>query len=176
MNKTVITVIVVVAVAAVGGFLVFGGNTTPETGDTNTEQVDGSASQALVASAFAGNASVKCTYEDEAGTAGTVYVKEGKVRADSTVAGGTNSVLFLNDKLYSWGETEDGQEYGIVMNVSGDVPAGANGDVVTRAELESQLTAGAWGADCESYDAANSMFVVPTDVQFMSFDSFQMPR
>lgn len=155
---------VIGGVVVIGGYLLMsGGESVPS--DMASE--DESADVSLVAGAFSGSGSIKCDYHQDGGLVGTAYVKDGKVRIEGTVEGGTANVIYGNGKVYTWGES-NGYEYGFVIDAptaDAEIAAGTQA-LPSRADIENQFSNGS--AHCENHNASDSFFVPPPSVKFQS--------
>ncbi len=155
MNKKLIWIII--AIVVIGGIVLLKNNDAPAPADDAfvSEESD------MMAAAFNGNGSIKCTYTDvESGAVSTIYVKNGKVRVDAEVEGATASGIYGMDMMYSWGMM-GGTQYGFKFAANA---ADAQANVPTKAEL--QALASDSGAVCAPSDISDSLFVPPSDIQF----------
>ncbi|MDD3486990.1 MAG: hypothetical protein PHF35_01255 [Candidatus Moranbacteria bacterium] len=119
--------------------------------------------------------SLKCAYSNSDGkfsSSGTTYVADGKIRSDVTSQAGDSSqttahVIIADGWMYSWNE---GNASGMKINIeeaqnmpsSGENSPGAPAPAPAENQLDEKMD-----FDCESWKADDSMFSVPTEVDFV---------
>lgn len=179
MNKKLLIVGGIILVAAIGGYLLLNRGTnllSTTSGPQNAEQAAN-----MMMNAFEGSGSVKCTYEDENGSA-TTYVKNGMVRVESSGSseGQNGNVIMKNDTLWTW---ETGSSEGFMMkNVSQyqDDPNVPEESKMTAEEIRSEIEQNQ--AKCTNENITDSLFDAPTNVVFQDFSAMmeevqtQMPK
>lgn len=127
----------------------------------------------LVLSAFEGNGSVKCTYNNN-DSVGTAYVKNGMVRVEGTTTSDDRdgNLILKNDTLWAW---ETGDDTGFMLtNVSqfqedsADIPEGytTNTSDIKRTIEESNPT-------CNVENIPDSAFDPPANVKFQDYSSLK---
>ena len=175
MNNKVLLAIVGLLVLGVGGYFVVSrnsGNSAPSTSNQGTTQPASPAN--LLKNLLTGGVSQSCTFsntKDGATSDGVIYVASGKVRGDfNSVSGGktTKTHMVVDGKTsYIW---MDGQATGFkttfdtstTASPSGSASGGTSGSFDANANLN---------YNCKPWIVDNSMFSVPTNVQFMGLDS-----
>lgn len=166
MNKTLIGIIVV-AIVAIGAYLMF------KKGDMGSAMNDAQKSAAQsgsIASLAAMSAPSKCTVthsEDSYESSGTVYVAGGKMRGDfsSTMSGKTVESHMISDgtTVYTWSSA---MPQGVKMTVAATAQPQSPG-----APAEANMFQQNVSYDCEAWAPDNSMFDLPSDVNFMDMSS-----
>jgi hypothetical protein len=175
MNSTVMSSIVVAALLIAGGawYLLSDSGTTESevAGDPSSEAQLAGAEGSLAALMGRGeNVTCNVRHTTEAGeSTGTVYVMNGKMRADfttdSSALGGevvTSHMINDGEWMYMW---SDESPQGMKMSVS-EVAAGEEGSSAGMSgSWESFAEAGAY--DCTAWTVDASVFSVPGEVSFL---------
>lgn len=114
--------------------------------------------------------SQKCTYKDvtdEYEASGTTYISGGKVRGDFTTTVGdqtqTGHTIYDDKISYVW---MDGQQNGYIIN-SESTPSDEGEEVQTQKGIDLNKSI---DYRCDSWNSDDSMFVPPTDVEFLVFE------
>ena len=172
-TNTIIGLVVGVVIVVAGGyFLATSGGYSMEDSDVTENEV--AVTQDATTVAFTGSffdlatrgGNYKCEVNSTgaaAGTEGIVYVSGADLRGDFTsVSNGTtveSHMLKKGDTMYMWG---GGMPQGITMKVTA---MEAQGSPATQGSGVSGTQAYGW--DCDVTGANASMFVKPSDVEFM---------
>ncbi len=177
MNNKVLWVVGLIIVVAVAAYLMMStkktGNQPTNNGTTSNSVKNDKSEPEQVTKAsslkdlIALGTSQKCTFSSE-GSEGTMYVAGGKSRGDfSTTAAGSTSkghMMFDGKMSYVW---MDGQTQGYKMSldsVDGNKPTNAPTNTPTQSgvDYDKQMD-----YSCEKWSADNSMFVLPSNVEFL---------
>lgn len=158
----IIGAVAVVVVLLLGAFMLRGGSSS----------VPGMAQnpQDLIASAMTGTGSVKCEYTGEDGAVVTAYIKNGQVRTDITGGpDGGGSFLMKDKTTWTWSDsTKEGVMF--VLPEITPVAGQATGEMQTASdEVAADLEQ--YKDSCKSETVSDSVFEVPTDVNFQDFSS-----
>jgi len=106
--------------------------------------------------------SYRCTYTLEEGFKVTTYIKNGKMRTEMPVGDDdTNISLYINEKVYQWSEKE---KQGIFMSVE-EAKKQPGTEVQDPDEYLEEIK-NKYRPDCRNMDLADSLFLLPEDVQF----------
>lgn len=168
MNKNLLILGAVVLVIAIGGYLFL--NRNPQVSPTTNNPQNIEEMSNIVMSAFEGNGSVKCTFQDES-SQGTVFIKNGMMRMESAgTAGAQNgNVILKNDTMWFW-ENESTEGF-MMENVSQyqndpDISEEYKVDAESvRDEIEKK------DASCVEENIADGVFEVPASVTFKNYSS-----
>jgi hypothetical protein len=174
-NKILGGVVAVIVIAAVVYFAMAKKDDTTNT-ETNTQTNENqntnppppSGAQTNSLKGLLAGGAQKCTYSD-ANIQGTVYTANGKARIDmSSVTNGvtmSNHAIMDGQTYYGWVDGQpSGFKFSINQSSAGSVGSNQNVDINQQISY-----------DCSSWSTDNSMFSVPTTVQFMDLSSYQMP-
>lgn len=114
----------------------------------------------LLTKAQAGEYDAKCTFTDDAGNQGTLYVEgEKKMRVDTTISDKPGHVLRLDDKVYIWA---DGQDEGSLFPMRED-KANSNYSAEKFADNVEK-----YKVTCKSVGSLDSsLFALPKGVNFV---------
>lgn len=114
----------------------------------------------------------QCSFSDDVGNKGTVYVADKKIRGDfsTTVENNTtNGHMIVNENTaYLW---IDGQTTGYEMSM--DVvnkAAGTNINTASQIDLDKKID-----YDCKSWNVDASVFILPTDIKFTDLSKLISP-
>lgn len=106
--------------------------------------------------------SYRCTYTLEEGFQVTTYIKNGKMRTEIPLGDGDiNISLYIDEKVYQWSEKE---KQGIFMSVE-DAKKQPGTEVQDPDEYLEEIK-NKYRPDCQNMDLADSLFLLPKDVQF----------
>jgi len=179
MNKKLLIIGGIILVVAIGGYLLLNKGTNPLSQTSSPQNAEQAAN--MMMNAFEGSGSVKCTYENENGSAIT-YIKNGMVRVESSGSeeGKNRNVIMKNDTLWTW---ETGSSEGFMMkNVSQnqDDPNVPEEDKMTAEKIRNEINQNQ--AQCMNGNIVDSMFDPPANVVFKDFSAMmeevqtQMPK
>jgi Tfp pilus assembly protein PilV len=169
MNKKILIAIVIVAIILVGfiAYLSTQKKSPATTATTTTPQPTQPALQNAAADfvkAMQGTGSVKCTYSVN-GVESTSYIKDGKIKFETTVKGITNNSIMVNKIVYSWAT---GSKTGFMIDtstISTTITPGAGTQNYKSVDsIKSDLEG--YKPKCSNEAIADSMFEKPTDVTF----------
>lgn len=177
MNNKVLWVVGLIIVVAIGAYLMMSnkksGNQPLDNSASNTSVKDDKSTTEPATKAsslkdlIALGSSQKCTFSSE-GSEGTIYVSGGKSRGDfSTTASGSTSkghMMFDGKMSYVW---MDGQAQGYKMSLESaddNKPTNTPTNTPTQSgvDYDKQMD-----YNCEKWSADNSMFVLPSNVEFL---------
>ena len=106
--------------------------------------------------------SYRCTYTLEEGFQVTTYIKNGKMRTEIPLGDGDiNISLYIDEKVYQWSEKE---KQGIFMSVE-EAKEQPGTEVQDPDEYLEEIK-NKYRPDCQNMDLADSLFLLPKDVQF----------
>ena len=174
MSKTLISVVIIVAVVVGGYFIVRQKNGTPEKiGEESSESgSEATSGKKIPFSEFAKQGgSYKCEvqqYLSDFENSGTVYFTEGKLRGDfSTVAEGKkmdSSIIMKDGYMYNWSSAAP--QMGIKVKVSAEEQGGtpSSGDYSWNTDQVGDY-------DCDPWTVDNSKFELPSAVNFTEIKS-----
>jgi len=173
--KNNLLIIVVVLLVVIGGIILFyfKPNNSQETMGSNSLMLESvpttvgnilttENSPAMPSNQLSLQGSYKCTYKIEGELQVTTYVKNGKMRTEIPLESDNITVaLYTEDKVYQWNEKE---KQGMVINVT-EAQQQPGLDIQ---DPEAYLTdiKNKYQADCQNMDLADSLFVIPKDIQF----------
>lgn len=164
-------VIVVILLLLIGGYFFLGqkGKTTLP-GQVGQTQQGGGNIITSIRDAMMKSMSLKCEYPDEKGNTITTYVKGENVRVmgfASEQNAGQGHILMKDKKIYMW---DDKTKKGTTIDLNVEVTPGAaetSEQVDQKEETIEELEK--YKDYCKTEAVADSMFTVPTDVQFVDF-------
>lgn len=183
--KNLIVVLVVLALLGVGGYFYLSSRSAmPKLPGVTTGQNAGGNVFTSIKDALSKSLSLKCVYTDESGVETTSYIKGGAVRvmmAGQTDASQPNNIIMKDKKMYMW---SDAKKTGFVFTIEEpevtplpnedkkmvrpeDSDAGTKQEESILAQIEKYKDA------CKPEVIADSMFAVPTDVNFQDMDALQ---
>lgn len=180
--KKILPVIVILVLLGVGGYFYLNSKgTTPSelVNKTEKENVFNSIKDAMSRSM-----SLKCIYKDEKGVETTSYIKGGAVRVMMTNTTDTeqpNNFIMKDKKMHMW---SDINKTGFVFEI--DEPVGTPAPTFeVEKGLEPEKQPGAEQQEsvlaqiekykdaCKTEVIADSMFTIPTDIQFQDMKTLQ---
>src|SRR3990170_6335887 len=171
--KNLIVVLVVLALLGVGGYFYLSSRGMMPKVPTSFTSIKDALSKSL---------SLKCVYTDEDGVETTSYIKGGSVRVMMTGGADSeqpNNIVMKDKKMHMW---SDASKTGFVFTI--EEPK----DVTPFPTIEGQEERSQSGADqeesvlaqiekykdaCKAEVIADSMFAIPTDVQFQDMNALQ---
>lgn len=170
-NKLILIIALVVLIAG-AGFLYFkssGSSLNPLSQDPMKD----------MEKAISGSGSVKCEFVDEEGRNITSYVKDGKIRVDST--GGVDeeerSMIFKGENIWTWDVVS---KQGFTMSVPEDDPesdieategdTGQEEALSERDKIQSEIEK--YKESCKNESISDSLFEAPSDVTFQDMSYF----
>lgn len=174
MNKTLLiglAVGAVVIIAAAGVFLLNSKkqqpattSETPETSVTNTDTQPRSLRELM---SFANNQT--CTFTDDQGNSGVVYVSDNKMRGDfqSSLNGeNTESHMLINgNDMYLW-FADNPEGFKTSLESVKDLQAEQGDDEPKTVDIDKQVD-----YECQNWTVDQSVFQVPTDVKFTDYSA-----
>jgi hypothetical protein len=173
MNKTVLSsvgILVLIALFAGGYFLYSRSNSTGkiENSVSNQETSSTSLSQSKsLRDMMAMSTNQECSFNDEGGNSGVVYVGSGKVKGDfTTIANGTSTVSHMysdGSQMYVW---MDGQPTGFKFSLDSMNDISTDSKVSGNVDVNKKLD-----YSCKNWSVNNSVFVLPTNITFSDFSS-----
>ncbi len=177
MNRTVLIAIIILVLLVGGGAFYRMANRSKPTPvnqvGTQTEVspstgASGVSAQQSMKDLLASGQSQQCTFSDETGNTGTVYVANSKMRGDfnSTVDGKTTASHMIVDQptAYVW---MDGQTDGFKMSLDAvKQPQGSTQSVDIDKKVDYTCTS--WSTDA-------SIFTLPAGIEFRDMGAFTVP-
>ena len=185
MNKKIIWIVVAVVIVALAAFFLLKGNSSQNTnnvaaGAANASpqanaNVSAATEQTSLKALLASGKSQKCTFQEtDAGVTsqGTVYVGSGKMRGDfsANVQGKTqlSHMVVDNQTSYVW---MDGIKTGFKMKTDASAQANANANTQAQSVDPNKNMS----FHCDNSSADDSMFKLPSDVEFSDMTSLTTP-
>lgn len=180
--KKILPVLAVVALLGVGGYFYLNSKGVTPTGPGNkTEKSNVFTS---IRDAMSKSMSLKCVYKDEKGIETTTYIKGGAVRVMMTNNGDVeqpNNIIMKDKKMHMW---SDASKTGFVFEVEDanvspaptfKVEKGLEPEKQPGSEQQESILAQVekYKDACKVEVIADSMFMVPTDVQFQDMNALQ---
>lgn len=176
MKKGLLAAIVGIVLAAGVGFLVMNmrksAPPSPTSTDTLTNDKGNSMVQKSSLRALMGSGKNQmCTYTDESGNSGTMYLSGSKVRSDfkSTVNGTVTASHMFTDgtSMYMWSE---GAESGMMMalNQTGQAQPGSEGQKSVDVDTQVDYSCSPWTVD-------SSVLTYPSNLEFTDFSAMVAP-
>lgn len=174
-TKIVGAIVAIVVLAGLGYFLVSkksnNSQQTPENSSQTNQQPDTTASSSpkSLQDLLALGTTQKCSFQDST-TSGTTYIANGKTRGDfsTTESGNVTSMHTIMDgkTSYTW---IDGQTTGfkVAVNASSQSTSGSPSQGVDASKKLDY--------NCSVWTTDNSMFDLPSGVQFTDLSSFKLP-
>lgn len=181
--KKILPVMAILALLGVGGYFYLNSKGIPPSGLVN-KTGKGNVFNSIK-DAMSKSLSLKCVYKDEKGVETTTYIKGGAVRVMMVNAGNAeqpDNIIIKDKKMHMW---NDSNKTGFVFSVpdSNEVtpyPTLKEDNTMYSPEKSASQDQQSVLAQIEKYkDAckvetiADSMFVVPTDVQFQDMEALQ---
>lgn len=179
MNKGVLAAVVIILLLVLGGgaFVLSqrNNNPTPTPASnitTNTQTQAETGSQKSIKDLFTLGSAQQCSFNDQAGNSGTVFVANQKMRGDFiTVApqGSVNAHMIVDSSTsYLW---VDGQNTGIKMSFDATAATENLGSQAnTNVDWDKKFD-----YDCKAWNADSNMFTLPTGVKFTDLGALTIP-
>lgn len=171
--KKFIPVIVILLLLGVGGyfFLTQKGGTVPLTGQIqNKLNESGGNVISSIQDAILKATPLKCEYPDDKGNTMTTYIKGDKIRGTGYVSDSKSQGEFLmrDNKMYTW---DTKTKKGVIIGFNNDVST--QGTKVTQSPDQKTSTVEnleKYKQYCKVAVISDSMFNIPTDVQFTDLE------
>lgn len=174
MKNILIGAVLLVVIGAIALFMLGGRADAPVQESTNnTEDESASVAPKTLRELMSWDRSAKCSYEtadDNASSKGTSYVANGKVRVDGEVTDAstgstmTMSSIIDGEYVYSW---TSGTKQGFKMQIPQDEPTT---DGTTTSDTKDIDFDHEYTYTCDSWNTDESVFVIPSDISFVSAD------
>ncbi len=169
-NKLTVIVVVLVLLGVSGYFLM------PKSPSNTAVNKSGETVFDSIKDAMSKSLSLKCVYKDEKGKETTTYIKGGAVRVmmqtDNDV-NQPNNIVMKDMKMHMWSEAgKTGFVYTLnPENVTPGTGASADTDNEQQASVLAQVEK--YKDACKAEVVADSMFTIPTDVNFQDMSALQ---
>ncbi len=182
--KNALVVIVILALLGVGGyFFLSSRGSLPKVPGMMTGQDSGSNVFTSIKDALSKSLSLKCVYTGEGGVETTTYIKAGAVRvmmAGNANAEQPNNIIMKDKRMHMW---SDSSKTGFVFTI--EEPQNVTPFPTVEDAMESEDKSGTdqqesilaqiekYKDACRPEVIADSMFAVPTDVEFQDMNALQ---
>lgn len=161
MRKSILfLIIVLIVIGLIAVVLLFQTDRSP----TTTEETDEARTAEMVEAAFAGQMSIRCSFDEDRTGDSIAFIKDGHVRAETVTEYSQENMIYRDDVFYLW---EEGQNQGIIMSTTG----GSEEDFVDIRELLH-----AQEVTCRQESLVDSLFDPPPDVDFVNFANSISPE
>lgn len=174
MSKVLLIVVVLLLLGAGGFFVLSNRSKAPaDTSLTNNTQMQAETTggQKSLKDLFGLGTAQECTFKDETGNGGTVYVGNNKMRGNfATVSpqGTVSSHIIVDGQTtYLW---MDGQNTGYKMTLDTTAAAETGNQAGQSMNFDQKLN-----YDCKGWTVNSSLFVLPTGVTFTDYNSMMVP-
>lgn len=172
MNKLLVigSCVGLLVIGGVGFFLVKNNSKTTSNSDYQVESGNSMKGKSLK-DLFSVKDAQECSFSDEGGNSGAVYISDGKMRGNFTsqVSGqGTidSHIIVMNNQSYVWME---GQTTG--FSVSLEAMPTPSSEKTQTVDLDQKLD-----FKCGSWSVNSSFFTLPTNVKFSDMSSLIKPQ
>ncbi|MBI5127343.1 hypothetical protein HZA76_02705 [Candidatus Roizmanbacteria bacterium] len=179
--KNVLIVIVVLALLGVGGYFYLTSRGMMPKAPVGSGNKAGGGVFTSIKDALSKSISLKCVYKDEDGVETTTYIKGGAVRVMMQAGKDTdqpNNIVMKDKKMHMWSDTsKTGFTYTLeepkdvtpfpTVEESGKNKSGTKQEESVLETIEKYKDA------CKPEVVADSMFAVPTDVNFQDMSALQ---
>jgi hypothetical protein len=176
-KSLIIAIVLVLAVAALGGYFLFGKNIvsiSQQTTQTEQNSQNPSTLKELLTSSITRQCSFKES-SDDVDTTGVVYVAGGKMRGDyDNVQGGKTAkmhMLVMNNYTYIW---TDGQTKGYKMLFNPESTSETSSPSAStnqeQVDLDRKID-----VNCSTWVADGTVFELPGGIEFMDISSMAQP-
>jgi len=167
MNKYIPFAILALILIGGGYFFLTNKSSSPTTGTNVVKPREGGNVISSIQDAITKSMPLKCEYPDGKGNKVTTYVRGQNVRVMGIVdteAGQSTNLVMKENKFYMW---DDKTKKGTVMTLNVDVKD--QGQVDKKAETIENLEK--YKDSCKVENISDSLFSVPTDVEFVDLDN-----
>ncbi len=180
--KNILIVIVILALLGVGGYFYLTSRGMMPKAPIGSGNKTGGGVFTSIKDALSKSLSLKCVYKDEKGIETTTYIKGGAVRIIMQAGSDPNqpnNIIMKDKKMYMWSDTsktgfvytlEEPKDVTPFPTVKEEKPEDKTGGNQEESVLE---TIEKYKDACKSEVVADSMFAVPTDVNFQDMSALQ---
>jgi hypothetical protein len=173
MKKGLLAAIVGIILAAGVGFYVLNLRSSAPSGTNTATQDSGDSSmqKSSLRALMGSGKNQSCTYTDESGNSGTMYLSGSKVRSDfeSTVNGTVTASHMFSDgtSMYIW---SDGTEGGMMMKLDAAAQTQPGSEQQKSVDVDKQLD-----YSCAPWVADPALLTYPQDLEFTDFSAMMQP-
>lgn len=160
MRKNIIFLIIVLIVLGLTSVFLLSQIDRPST----TEEIDDDRTAEMVEAAFAGQMSIRCSFDEDRTGDSIAFIKDGLVRTETITEYSQENAIHRDDVLYLW---EEGQNQGVIRSTIGEEGFGDIRDI--REQLRVQEVT------CREETLIDSIFDPPVGVDFVDFVGIVSP-